>query len=306
MAGLLAFVPWSSLEAAEFKVEQVEDGVIVKLDGQLLTHYQIKNGPKPYLWPLVGPTGQAFTRAFPMEKVEGEKQDHPHHRSLWFTHGSVNGIDFWAESPKSGKIVHVEFVKVSGGETAVISTKNDWIAPDGTKVCSDVRTITFRVVNGMYVIDFDIVVYANNGEVIWGDTKEGSFGIRVPTVLDVQQRKGGTIITSEGKRDVAAWGTQARWVDYNGKIDGKQVGIAILNHPKSFRHPTYWHVRDYGLFAANPFGLHDFLKTKEHQGEYRQPPGEELRLNYRVILHTGNEQDAQIEHAYQAYAKEAR
>jgi len=45
----------------------------------------------------------------------------------------------------------------------------------------------------------------------------------------------------------------ADWCDYYGSIGGKTVGIAMFDHPSNPRHPTTWHVRDYGLFAANPF-----------------------------------------------------
>ncbi|HEX3870303.1 MAG TPA: DUF6807 family protein, partial [Pirellulales bacterium] len=77
--------------AGEFTVEENDRGVTVNVDGKLFTEYLIKSGTKPILWPIIGPTGAKMTRAYPMETVEGEKQDHPHHRSLWFTHGDVNG-----------------------------------------------------------------------------------------------------------------------------------------------------------------------------------------------------------------------
>jgi len=38
-------------------------------------------------------------------------------------------------------------------------------------------------------------------------------------------------------------------------IDGKALGICFMNHPASYRFPTDWHVRNYGLFAANAFML---------------------------------------------------
>ena len=85
-----------------------------------------------------------MTRAFPMEKIEGEKQDHPHQRSMWFTHGDVNGIDFWSELKGHGSIVHREYLAAKGGDgSAVIATRNDWLGPDGKKQCEDERTLTF-------------------------------------------------------------------------------------------------------------------------------------------------------------------
>ena len=56
------------------------------------------------MFPLIGPTGASYTRAYPMEKIQGEDFDHPHQRSFWFTHGKVNGIDFWSEENGHGMI----------------------------------------------------------------------------------------------------------------------------------------------------------------------------------------------------------
>ncbi|HEY1601567.1 MAG TPA: PmoA family protein [Pirellulales bacterium] len=298
------------LLADEVAVEKHDDGVRVTLGGKPFAEYLIHNGPKPIVWPIIGPGGHEMTRNYPMKLVEGEKRDHPHHRSLWFTHGSVNGIDFWTEVPGMGKEVHREYLKCeANGPAGVISTINDWIGPDGKKHCEDVRTLTFRGNDETRSIDFDIAIKASEGPVLFGDTKEGSMGLRVPTALDAAKLTGkrGEIVTSEGARDGAAWGKQAAWVDYHGSIGDDAVGIAILNHPSSFRFPTYWHVRDYGLFAANPFGLHDFHKSEDkHEGDYTLPAGETMTLRYRFVFHRGDEKGGKIAEAFQAYSKEPR
>ena len=119
-------------------VEQFDGGVHVTLDGKPFADYLIHNGPKPIVWPIIGPGGHEMTRNYPDEGRE-EKRDHPHHRSLWFTHGNVNGIDFWSETPAPGKQVHREFRKCEAADgKATISTVNDWIGPDGKKHCEDV------------------------------------------------------------------------------------------------------------------------------------------------------------------------
>ncbi len=292
--------------SAEFTVRPQADKVTVEIDGALFTEYLTLSGHKPVLWPIIGPTGQPMTRAFPMDpKAKGEKRDHPHQRSLWFTHGDVNGIDFWAEfGGAKGKIIHREFGEVRGGPDAVIDTKNDWMAPDGKRVLSDERHIRLHLDGDARVIDFDIRLIASDGEVLFGDTKEGTFGVRVPTIMDVVNKRGGEIVNSDGLTDGQAWGKAAAWVDYHGPIEGQLVGIAILNHPSSFRFPTYWHVRDYGLFAANPFGLHDFKGTEEPEGAFRLAAGESITLRYRVIFHRGNQDDAKLAQAFERYAAE--
>jgi hypothetical protein len=298
---LMLLVAGGSTTAGEFAVEQTDDGVTVKLDGQLFTRYVKQSGSKPILYPIIGPTGKPMTRSFPMERVKGERADHPHHRSFWFTHGDVNGIDFWSEGRGKGRTVHREYRKVEGGQRGVVAVVVDWIGPDDKKMLEDERSYTFSTDGESRLIDFDITLKAGDAAVKFGDTKEGSFGLRIPTSMDVTSRRGGHIITSEGLRDRDAWGKPAAWVDYHGPVDGQEVGIAILNHPSSFRFPTRWHVRDYGLFAANPFGLADFPKVEGSGGAYTLEPGQSLTLKYRVILHKGSDQPGQVGQWFSQY-----
>src|SRR5205814_3733 len=101
---------------------------------------------------------------------------------------------------------------------------------------------------------------ASEGPVKFGDAKDAGFNYRVPASMAVDAKQGGQIITSEGIADAAAWGKRAKWVDYHGPVEGETLGVAMLNHPSSFRYPTPWHVRTYGLFTANPFGTHSLDK----------------------------------------------
>ena len=241
-----------------------------------------------------------------MQDIATEEHDHIHQRSCWMTHGKVNGFDFWSEDDVKGHgtIVHQKFDQVEGGDRATIVSRNHWLAPDGRKQCEDIRSVILRSDAGRRIIDFDIAIKASDGPVVFGDTKEGSFGVRVASSVRVDSKQGGRIVNSEGQIDGDAWGKRAAWVDYHGPVDGRKVGIAILNHPSSFRFPTYWHVRTYGLFAANPFGLHDF--TGDGDGSFSLPSGETLNLRYRLVLHTGDEKEGGVAAAYEAYAKEPR
>jgi methane monooxygenase PmoA-like len=316
-AVLICVFAGSAVQAGTWTLEKNEHGVTVKLDGKLFTAYVIDNGPKPILWPIIGPTGAEMTRAYPMKNVPGERQDHPHHRSLWFTHMVVNGVNFWGEaasykgkSPelkKLGKTEHAEFTKVAvEHDRPIISTRNRWVGPDGALVLEDERTVRCFTEGESRVIDFDIVLLATQGPVTFGDNKDGVFGIRIPTSMDVDSKQGGQIVNSEGQVDKDAWGKAARWCDYHGPVEGQTVGIAVLNHPSSFRYPTPWHVRTYGLFAANCFGLHDFNPQPGVDGTYTLPKGERLPFRYRVILHRGDQESAGIESAFERYAAETK
>lgn len=273
----------------------------ITIAGEPFSVYRIDEGAKPFLFPLIGPTGAPYTRAYPMKKVAGEDNDHPHQRSFWFTHGKVNGVDFWSEMEKHGDIKETARVtSVAGPVLGRLRTTDDWLAPDGKKVCTDERVLTiYRTTRGR-VLDFEIEIKATEGPVVFGDTKEGMFGLRVASTMDVNKKLGGKITNAEGLTDDRAWGKASPWVDYCGPVEGKTVGIAILNHPVSFRYPTTWHVRTYGLFAANPFGWHDFGMGRS--GEYTLSAGSTLRFAYRVILHDGDTVAANIPGAFESYA----
>jgi hypothetical protein len=277
----------------------------VQIDGKPFTEYLTNSGTKPVLWPIVGPTGKPVTRAWPMEPETSGTKDHPHHRSLWFTHGSVNGIDFWTDVPaaKRGRVVHRDFVKIASGPVAEIVARNDWLSPQGKKVCEDQCRLLFGAAGASRWIDYAIMFRASEGPLKFGDTKEGSFGLRVADSMRVDAKTGGRIVNSRGQSDAAAWAQPAEWVDYHGPLDGRTVGIAILNHPSSFRYPTRWHVRTYGLFAANPFAEHEFTGDTKHPVSYTLPQGKELVLRYRILLHLGDEKQGRVAEAFANYAK---
>ncbi len=305
LVALVLAIWTTSASADEPKAEGVEliargARIEVRVGGQTLMTYVPDDGPKPYYHPLIGPTGLPMTRAYPMAGVPGEKTDHPHQRSLWFAHGSVNGVDFWSEARGHGSIRETSRPVVQGGpDFGILRTTDDWLAADGKKVCEDERTVRISGRPGPRIIDFDVALKASEGPVTFGDTKEGMFGLRVATSMDVAGRRGGKIVNAEGLTDGAAWGKASPWVDYSGPVEGKTVGIAILNHPESFRYPTTWHVRDYGLFAANPFGWKDFGRAGS--GGYILPQGRSIRFRYRVILHEGDAEAAGLPEAFEVY-----
>ena len=131
-----------------------------------------------------------------------------------------------------------------------------------------------------------------------GDTKEGTFAIRVVNGLTEPGLK---MLNSEGKvGEDEIWGKRANWVDYSGEVDGESLGIAIFDNPANIKHPTYWHARDYGLFAVNPFGEHDFYKDPKRDGSVTIATGKSLTFRYRVLIHHGDAAEAHVAEAYNA------
>jgi Methane oxygenase PmoA len=310
LAFTLLLLIHSSLNAqqAGFLLEEDSDGVSVKIEGKLFTKYQKLSGTKPILWPILGPDDIEMTRPFPMEVRESEpnQRDHVHHRSLWLTHGNVNGVSFWDEHKNHGTIKHTGFQKIESGTVGTLIATSDWIGPDGLTVCQDESRLTFSLKEDIRCIEFDVRIFSNDHDVVFGDTKEGSFGIRVPVSWAVDEKLGGKILNSRGEEDGMAWGKPAEWVDYSGLTAGKTYGIAILNHPSSYGFPTHWHVRTYGLFAANPFGLSDFYgKEAGKNGSLKIGKGESLRLGYAVLFHRGSAQEAKVAEIFKEYSQKA-
>jgi hypothetical protein len=193
--------------AGEIKLEKTKEGVTVNVDGKLFTKYVEKSGAKPILFPVLGPTGKEMTRQYPMrDALKTERDDHIHHRSLWFTHGDVNGVSFWHENNAHGHIIHTGYGKVESGDTAIIETTADWVGPDKKRVCQDKRRMVFGAGDGSRWIDFEITIVASDGDVKFGDTKEGCFGVRTAGTMKVDSKLGGKIINSRGDTDKGSWG----------------------------------------------------------------------------------------------------
>lgn len=307
----------SAVAGTGFTISSEATQVVVKYDGKLVTNYVLDQANKPYFWPLIGPTGKRMTRSFPMEDVEGERTDHPHHRSVWFGHQGVGGFDTWTEKATSkkkgaeheaflaglGSTVHRSFSEISANEDrAVIRSSNDYLDSKGNKLMADERSMIFRMSNGQLILDFDITLIGEYGDIELTDKKDAGLCVRIPTSMTLKDGDG-RIVNSEGVRDGDTWSKRAKWVDYYGTVDGELLGVAFLYHPSSFRSTTRWHVRDYGLFTANPFGPQSLVESDE-TGTFTLKAGERATVRHRIIFHKGDEKTAKIADAYEAYTNQ--
>src|SRR6056297_3369066 len=146
----------------EVKVQKEKDTIAILIDGEEFTRYNYGEGKFPYFYPLREPGGANVTRHWPMEDIgEGEAHDHPHHKSLWFTHGAVNGVDFWH---RKGRIVQTEVVSLeSGKEKGLLETENEWRKSNGDVVCTDTRKYVFTGGKDFRAIDIRIALKASQG-----------------------------------------------------------------------------------------------------------------------------------------------
>lgn len=272
------------------RLAEWQDVVDVTIAGAPFTSYHFgEDEVRPFFFPLLGPSGVKMTRGFPMRKdVPDESTDHPHHRSLYVAFGEVNGVDVWAEPPhpNTGRIVHRGWESMVDGPAATdLHERLQWVDGSGNALLEERRHVTIYGTTTARLLDLEILLTPSRFAVLFGDTKEGGpLAIRVNSAIE--GKRGGLIQNAEGgRREDETWGKRSPWVDYSGSVDGTEVGVAILDHPTSFRHPTYWHVRDYGLFAANPFGISAFTDDPTRRGDLVLTPGQTLTFRYRVCLH---------------------
>jgi hypothetical protein len=295
------------------------------LGKQLITDYHLKGFPRPIFWPVLAPGGQPLTRGWPMEQApEGGSKDHVHQKSLWFCHGDVipegvaleqkikgvDGVDFWSEATGHGKIVVTKVDKFGGGTVGdvnyrFIRMENEWRTADGMKIMDEDRKIAVHDLGKANLIVFNIKLTASVAPITFGDTKEGALGVRINDTIRAGKLGNGKIENAQGKLgEKECWGRISEWCDYSGPIDGKVVGLTVFADPKN-AHPTYWHVRDYGLMAANPFGR---KKAAFHDGAADKPlvklaKGENLELRYGVLLHEGDVTTGEVAANYQRFVK---
>ena len=273
---------------------------VITIDGQLFTEYRYGHYVcRPFFYPLMTPKGGGLTRAYPMEEVDGETQDHYHHRGIYTAHGLVNGENLWDEGTGHGAMLQ-RGEPVVGVEdcAAQIDGIIDWFGAEGERLLEERRTIDIRVEGDLRVLDQRSEFRCKYGDVTFGDTKEGGlFSIRVPTSMDAKDK--GRIENSEGQvyengqGEETTWGVQAAWVDYSGPLaNGEQWGHTVVDHQDNPRHPSYWHVRGYGLFTANAFGVHDFKKDENIDESLTIPGGDKAVFRYRLVMHPGRGVDA--------------
>jgi methane monooxygenase PmoA-like len=322
----LAFwIPAASAADQPVELKQVGNRIDVLIGGRPFTTYYFgPQAPKPYLHPLRSARGTIVTRGFPMVKnIPGESHDHPHHRALYFAHGDINGIDFWGEAAfaEKGPVVvkgkrysseelpkgRTVFRKLeemrSGPDSGIVRASFDLIGPDGKAIGGETQAYTFRGDESERMIDCEFTLLADHGGPLkMGDTKEGTFAIRVVKALEEPQVH--MLNSRGGAAEKGIWGKQADWVDYSGTVAGEKLGIAIFDHPASVKHPTYWHARGYGLFAVNPFGEHDYYNDPKRDGSVTIPAGGSLLFRYRVLIHPGDAAEAEVAEAYQRYTEE--
>lgn len=278
-----AAVGLASLDAAEPRLtfDRQAERVTITVAGEPFAKYVFsdKEVARPYFCDVHAAGGIPVTRRHP--PVEGTDQtDHAMmHPGLWLAFGDLGGADFWRNK---GRVEHVEFVEAPRVEQdrGRFVVKNRYVS-DTRTLCSEVcwYTVAVRPAGILLLCESTFTAQV---PFAFGDQEEMGFGVRLASPLRVRGGNG-RILSSEGHtNEKGVWGRTAAWCDYSGTIDGKQVGLTLIPHPENFR-PSWFHVRDYGLMVANPFGQNAF--TREAKSRIEITPEKPFSLGFAVLIH---------------------
>ena len=291
--------------------------VDILFNDNLITAYcYFDSSRKPFLFPVNTVEGITVTRSYPFKMVAGERTDHPHHTGIWLNYESVNGLDFWNNStaiaPEKrdhyGTILHRKITgKKTNGNKASLSANSIWVRPDKKVLLNEQTTFNFSVKGNDFIIDRITILTATDTTVVFKDVKDGMFAIRVARELELPSKEKSSFVddkgnitevppstagvtgmyySSNGLKGDSVWSSKGSWVMLTGKKDGKDITIAMFDHPSNIGYPAYWHARGYGLFSVNPLGRKIFSNGKEELN-LSLKPGQSVTFRYRIVIHSG-------------------
>jgi len=258
-------------------------------DGQAVATYYYRDEKitRPYFAHVRGPGGVPLTRNHPPDPAKDAADHAELHPGIWLAFGDLSGADNWRNK---ARVRHERFVEHphGGAGNGTFAVENHYLAADDRAViCRETCRYTILVRPYGYLLDGDSVFQSDEREFSFGDQEEMGLGIRVATALTVRQ--GGRILTADGrKNERQVRGQQSAWCDYSGTIAGRRAGITLMPHPSNFR-PAWYHARDYGFVAANPFGRRALTGGPPSQVVVQ--PGETFRLRFGVLLHSSSKDE---------------
>ena len=276
--------------AEPVRAQIIGDEVKVLVGNALFTAYTFSQHQKyPYLYPVNGPeSGVSVTTE--------SSEPYPHHHSLFFGCDHVNGGNYWQDVNARGQILSQgPRITDDGPARVVIEDTCLWKREGHDAVIRDERVITVTAPGDtIRYIDFDITLHPLV-DIVITKTNHSLFSARVRPALSVES--GGALVNAEGGKNAdGTFGVASPWCDYSGADHEITEGLAIFQHPENTWYPSRWFTRDYGFFSPTPLNWLD---------EFRIPEGKPLRLRYRVVVHAGNAESADIEKHFEQYTADA-
>ena len=202
------------MAGTDIKFVQDTNKIDILIGGNLITTYRYGSElTKPILYPVKSPSGIVLTRRFPFEIIPGESNDHPHHMGIFFAYDKVNNDGFWNNTTSPPQIKHIKTTKMENGQ---LSTISHWVGKSGKTLLEEKRDMVFSAEANQYTIDFNITLTAQDEKIVFGDTKEGMFAIRVADWLSEEKGTGKYLDSKGNIGEPNVWGKKADWARLEG------------------------------------------------------------------------------------------
>ena len=247
---------------------------------------------RPFLFPLIGPAGALLTRMGHPDPL-----GHEHHKSVWFGHQNVAGINFWEERPSTDIQIRHRRVRLyhDGHAWGGLVAELNWWAQGRSILLQELTIVVEPAHDGGFALDLQSRFESPDGNPVeLGRTDFGFLGVRVAKTMS-EEFGGGQLTDADGARGEAAiFGKPCRWVDYAGpSAPGKVEGICFMDHPSNPNSPARWHVRRDGWMGAS-------FNHDSPNGVARDHP---LALRYRLFVHAGHADRDNLAAAWEAFAQ---
>lgn len=313
--------------------KESEQKVDILIDGKFFTSYLYGNPilKKPVLFPVMSASGKTVTRGFPLATRPGERIDHTHHYGIWFNHGDVDGIDLWnsgrtppKEGVRYGIIRHKSIVQIQSGDRGRLVVDKEWFNDKNELLIEEQTQYVFRGDKYRRIVTHTTTITAPNKDILFKDSKEGVFAMRVAREMEVASEKAAVLTgqnlepmseaivdstgvsghyrNSEGLEGYPeVWGKRARWMQLSGSIENDPISICMFDFPDNVNHPPHWMARDYGLYGANGLGSAIYTEGAEVLNHVLKKSDSRTFKNEIVITDSVAIDASQIENWYSEF-----
>jgi Family of unknown function (DUF6807) len=264
----------------------------LRIDGVERAGYEIgEDTTRPFIFPLIGPSGAPLTRLGHPNPI-----GHEHHKSVWFGHQRVAGVNFWEDRPASDIQIRHRCVRLyhDGDRWGGLVADLDWWANGRSLLHHELVIVIEPASHGGFILDLQSLIESSSGEPVeLGRTNFGFLGVRVAKTMS-EQFGGGRLMDAHGRTgEPAIFGEPGPWVDYSGPSAPEKIdGICFMDHPSNPGHPVHWHVRADGWMGAS-------FNSDSAYGVAQDHP---LQLRYRLLVHPGQPSHRELGRDWEAFA----
>jgi gluconolactonase len=310
---LLALVVFAAISMAHaapaFKWQQEKDSIaLLTAKGESVWQFNYANKERtPYFHP-VGLAGEAPLTWF-------APPDHVWHYGLWFAWKYLNGKNYWEFDPKTGRqegLTKWSNVRVETRDNYSARIELDLVyhpAEDPTPVLRERRAIEISApaADGSYNLDWSMMFTAEKQPVLFertpipGEPKGVSWGgyagLSWRFAKDLRDWQ---VVNADGVRGMDGHGRKSVGCDFSGTINGREMGVAMLDHPQSLHAPT---PRFLVMQPEVPFSC--LIAAPLFHAGATLEAGQSFNLRYRLAVHRDRWDAGRLKSERQRYVSAA-